>query len=150
MQEAASNTMPTFETLHASGSRLVPTEDRRKHPRYLLSLAITMQGDNNFYTGLSENISESGVFIATHTALEIGTPVLLSFTLPNADSALSVAGTVQWVRGPDATAKPGENFGGHTRDALPPGMGVRFSDVDPSAARAIRDFMRVRDPDFFE
>ena len=53
-------------------SPTLPLEDRRQHPRFLLSLAITMLGDNNFYSGLSENISEAGVFIASRTSCVSG------------------------------------------------------------------------------
>lgn len=129
----------------------VPIGDRRRTPRYALSLAITMQGENNFYSGLSEDISESGVFIATHHLLAIGTPVVLSFTLPFSAEPLVVHGTVQWVRGPDATAKHGELFGaGAEIPGVMPGMGVKFHDISSAARREIRDFMHRRSPVFFE
>jgi uncharacterized protein (TIGR02266 family) len=125
--------------------------DQRLHPRYELSLAITMKGDNNFYAGLSENISEGGVFIATHHVLPIGTPVTLSFTLPTADTALSVFGTVQWVRGPDATASTENVFGaGREIPGVMPGLGVQFHGVAPDALRAIREFVKRRSPVFFD
>jgi uncharacterized protein (TIGR02266 family) len=114
----------------------------------LLSLAITMRGDNNFYVGLSENISETGVFIATQHVLAIGTPVVLSFTLPSSDEPISVVGTVEWVRGPDAMARAGDNFADHFGDAKP-GMGVCFTDIEQESMHAIRNFMRFRAPDFF-
>jgi uncharacterized protein (TIGR02266 family) len=129
----------------------VPAGNRRIQARYELTLAITMQGENNFYTGLSENISEGGVFIATSHLLELGTPVVLEFTLPTSDEPLKLYGTVQWVRGPDATAKRGELFGGggEVYGAMP-GLGVQFQRVGPDAARAIRAFMDQRAPVFFD
>lgn len=133
----------------SADSMPIPAEDQRKHPRFVLSLAITLQGENNFYTGLSENISEAGVFIATQQMLAIGTPVVLSFTLPNALDPISVLGTVQWVRGPDAMAKAENNFGAHFSE-VKPGMGVQFSDVDQQSIRTIREFMQFRDPEFFD
>ena len=134
-----------------SNPDLIPVraDDRRSHPRFLLTLAITMEGENNFYAGLSENMSETGVFIATQTVLPIGTPVVLSFTLPNAVDPVSVAGTVQWLRGPDAMAKEGNNY----NDASPegkPGLGVRFDRLNHDAIVSIRTFMQLRHPDFFE
>lgn len=129
----------------------VPASERRLAARYELKLAITMQGDNNFYTGLSENISEGGVFIATSHHLPIGTPVVLEFTLPTSDKPLSLFGTVQWVRGPDATARNGEVFGfGREVYGAMPGIGVQFHGVDPDALRAIRSFMQQRPPVFFD
>lgn len=129
----------------------VPAGDQRLHPRYELRLAITMKGENNFYTGLSENISEGGVFIATHHLLPLGTPVLLAFTLPTSGTLLSIYGTVQWVRGPDATATSWNVFGGGRElPGVMPGIGVQFHGVDPESLRAIREFMRQRTPVFYD
>lgn len=125
-------------------------EDRRRHARYALSLAITMQGDNNFYAGLSEDISEGGVFIATFRVLPIGTPVVLSFTLPHADEPITASGVVQWVRGPEATAHPGNVFGGGELPGVMPGIGIRFHDLDAGTRKVIRDFMQQRKPVFFD
>lgn len=128
-----------------------PAGDQRLHPRYELSLAITMRGENNFYTGLSENISEGGIFIATHHLLPIGTPVVLAFTLPTSDVTLSLYGTVQWQRGPDATAKGCDVFGGGREvPGVMPGIGVQFHGVDAASLRAIRVFMMQRQPVFFD
>jgi len=127
----------------------IPGEDQRTRPRYLLSLDITMRGDNNFYAGLSENISETGVFIATQHVLALGTLVALSFTLPGSKAPISLLGTVQWVRGPRAMAKAENIFGDHFGE-VKPGIGVRFTEVDEVSTRAIRAFMRLRGPDFFE
>lgn len=134
-----------------AGSIPVPAQDRRRAPRYALSLAITLQGENNFYAGLSEDMSEGGVFIATHHALPIGTPVVLQFTLPEADEPISVYGTVQWLRGPDATACWGSNFGaGVEAPGVMPGMGIKFHDMEPASLKAIRSFVQRRSPVFFD
>ncbi|MBS2014310.1 MAG: TIGR02266 family protein [Deltaproteobacteria bacterium] len=130
--------------------QLLVTRERRKDPRYLLQLAITMQGENNFYTGLSENISEGGIFIATQTVLKIGTRVELEFTLPHFDVPIRVEGTVQWIREPEAMSLPGHVFGClETRD-VPAGMGIRFDVIDQDAVYAIRKFMTLRLPDFYD
>lgn len=135
----------------SSDAERAPQEDRRRHARYVLSLAITMEGDNNFYTGLSENISEAGVFIATHHVLPIGTPVVLSFTLPFASEPISVAGTVKWIREPRATANAQSVFGSDRESAsVRPGIGVQFNDVDQAANDAIRSFMTRRSPEFYD
>lgn len=130
----------------------IPTEDRRRHPRYLLTLAITMEGENNFYSGLSENISEAGVFIATHTLLPIGTPVVLSFTLHGEAEPISVTGRVQWLRGPEATTEPQTVFGQDREAAasVRTGIGIQFVDVTEEARTQIRAFMQRRSPEFFD
>jgi Tfp pilus assembly protein PilZ len=116
-------------------------------PSFLLRLDITVTGDNNFYMGLSEHISGAGVFIATHNVLPIGTSVKMCFTLPCTDDTIVLVGTVHWVRGPRAIS--GGDVAGQPSD-VKVGMGVRFSSMDPLALGAIRKFMRLRDPDFFE
>lgn len=126
-------------------------EDRRRHARYALSLAVTMQGDNNFYVGLSEDISEGGLFIATFYLLPIGTPVELSFTLPNTDEPITASGTVQWLRGPDAIASSENIFGaGGDPHGVAPGIGIQFHDLDAAERTTIRNFMQRRQPVFFD
>jgi uncharacterized protein (TIGR02266 family) len=127
----------------------LPAEDRRRHPRYALSLAVTVKGDNNFYTGLSGDISEGGVFVATHTALPIGTTVVVTIALPTSAEPISLFGTVQWVRGPEANASPEANFGCLHAD-VKPGMGIQFHDIEDAPIKAIRGFMRCRSPEFFD
>ena len=120
-----------------------PTAELRDHPRYELSLSITLLGDNNIYVGLSQNISEGGIFIATHRTLPIGTPVVLTFTLPRDPHPISVPGIVRWLRGPEATAHEG-------RSSVHSGMGVQFLGLDERASAALRDFTRWRSPEFFD
>lgn len=126
--------------------------ERRRDPRFELSLAITLQGANNFYTGLSEDISDGGVFIATHVRLAVGTPVTVWITIPGSDAPTRVSGTVRWVREPSAIANAENNFCGDLQlsQAAPPGMGVQFHDVSDPTRQAIRSFMTCRRPDFFE
>ena len=113
-----------------------PHDDRRGHARQILKLVITMHGETNFYTGHSEDLSAGGIFIATTHVLPIGTPVVLSFTLPGSDVPIGVVGTVQWVRGPNGTVKPG--------------MGVRFDDLCKQSLHAIRAFTLQRTPELLD
>src|SRR4051794_6755547 len=52
--------------------RLLAAADRRRDPRLDLNVAMTMRGPHNFYQGLSENVSEGGVFVATQEEVAIG------------------------------------------------------------------------------
>src|SRR6185436_4333866 len=72
--------------------------ERRLTRRHDVSVAITMQSDSNFYQGLSENVSEGGVFIATHQDIPLGTVLNLTFFVPTADKAIRVAAEVRWRR----------------------------------------------------
>ena len=128
----------------------LPVEDRRVHPRYHLKLASTLRGDNNFYTGVTSDISAGGVFIATQHILPVGTPVVLQFHLTRFDVDITVAGIVRWIREPEATAQGGDVFGGSSLDDVKPGMGVQFHGLSPSDEAFIRSFMLVRSPEFFD
>jgi uncharacterized protein (TIGR02266 family) len=148
VQDPANSALnPTARSIADSGP--VPAEERREHPRYKLRLTITMRGENNFYSGLSENLSAAGVFIATQHVLPLGTSVVMSFTLPSSDEPITVVGRVRWVRGADANAKEGNCFGDASGD-VKPGIGVQFCGLDDTAMRAIRRFMNLRSPDFYD
>lgn len=148
-QALSSATQPhDDEARPVTESMYVPGPDQREHPRYEVTFAITLLGENNFYFGLSQNISEGGIFIATHRLLPIGTPVLMSFTLPRTMQTLTVEGTVQWTREPSAVfddADPDTWL-----SAVKPGMGIRFRHLDPEAIEAVREFTRWRSPEFYD
>jgi uncharacterized protein (TIGR02266 family) len=91
--------------------------------------------DSNFYLGITENLSEGGVFIATYLLKPIGTDVRVQLELPTA--SIEVSGVVRWLRTFDA----GEDW---------PGMGVQFDRLDPKAEAQIREFIGYRDPLFFD
>ena len=80
--------------------------------------------------------------------LPIGTPVVLSFTLPGAAAPLTVRGKVRWVRGPEAV--PHDDTGGRGLSAVKAGIGVQFQDIDYASAAAIRNFTRWRSPELFD
>lgn len=129
----------------------MPADDRRSSPRFHLKLAITLRGDNNFYTGVSSDISEGGIFIATQYILPIGTPVVLQFHLSRYDVDLTIRGTVRWIRDVAAVARGRDaGVGGAYIDEVKAGMGVQFDGVGPHEAALIKDFMRCRNPELFD
>jgi uncharacterized protein (TIGR02266 family) len=109
-----------------------------------------MVGEHNFYLGLSENLSEGGLFVATHDILPIGTPIRVDLRLPTSRDLLSVDGEVRWVRSPDAVGDTGSNFGSGSDASVKPGMGIQFRDTSPEVTRAIEKFMKHRKPEFFD
>jgi uncharacterized protein (TIGR02266 family) len=113
-----------------------------------LTLAVTLHGDNNFYTGLSGNISGGGIFIATQHILPIGTRVIMSIALMRSVH-MTIHGTVRWLRGPEATASPSNVFSGQVC-GVKPGMGIQFDELDPEVARTIHRFMQRRQPELFD
>lgn len=113
---------------HAPG---LAASARRQLPRIRLETSIDMHSASNFFTGLSENISDGGVFVATDRDAPIGTEVELAFTLPDGVE-IRGRGQVRWAR--------------RRRDGVVAGLGVQFIDLSGAAQDAVQNFVRVRSP----
>ena len=123
--------------------------ERRVKPRYDVRLTVTLVGDHNFYVGLTENISEGGLFVQTQRTLPIGATLQLEFSLPTSSAPITVTGVVRWARSANAVAKEHDNFASGGDEAFKPGMGIQFVDVSDAALRAITKFIGIRHPDFY-
>jgi len=111
--------------------------ERRAAQRVDLNVGIGFRSDSNFYTGFTADISEGGLFVATHMLQPIGAELTLTFALPTGPE-ISVRGIVRWLR--------------DTHDynpAIPPGMGVQFQGIANADADRIREFVALREPLFF-
>jgi len=122
------------EERHPSGA----VEARRAFARHDLELDVTLESESNFYMGLTENLSEGGLFIATHLVKPRGTQIQVSFKLPHAAEPIQAMGVVRWTR----------EFS-DTSDTMP-GMGVRFERVAPHQIEQIREFLAARAPLFHD
>jgi hypothetical protein len=100
-----------------------PTASRRQ-VRVPYVIEVTLSSEHNFWTGFTENLSEGGVFLATPREVPLGTQVL----------------EVRWVRAANAVEQ-----------GSPPGLGVRFVNLDPELELEIGMFTRTdRDATFFD
>jgi uncharacterized protein (TIGR02266 family) len=106
-------------------------------PRVEVILAVNIESESNFYAGFTENLSECGVFVATHAPLQIGSTVEVSVRLPENES-ICAHGTVRWLR-------PYSESSG-----MVPGMGIRFDGLSPHASARIQAFCEARAPMFFD
>jgi len=114
-------------------------DDRRLEPRYAVAVAVTLESDHNFYTGLTSDLSGGGLFVATHMIRPVGERIQLRITLPTSREPIEAMTEVRWIR---ATAMPGG--GGEA------GMGLQFLQLDVKAKDAIKAFLRKRDSLFFD
>jgi uncharacterized protein (TIGR02266 family) len=135
--DAEIGTHPSGDGAHSSGP-VESAEPRRQHPRHNVELEVTMESETNFYIGLTENLSEGGLFIATHVLKPLGTQVEVSLKLPEMSEPIKMTGTVRWVREYSDTSDTS------------PGMGVRFEHVDKAQYEQIHGFLAARAPLFYD
>lgn len=117
-----------------------PTSRRdhhRAHQRYAVDLDVSLGSDHNFYAGFAENLSAGGVFVATHQIRPVGETVEVTVHLPDGTEIRAV-GEVRWVRVFNAESD------------LPPGVGLRFKELDQPSNAAIERFLREREPIFYD
>lgn len=122
----------TKELGELGGAQLAAAHSpRRQLPRLRFEVAIDLHSRSNFYTGVTENISEGGIFMATEERLPLGTRIDLAFALPGGED-IRTQGVVRWIREP----------AGH----LAGGLGIGFEELSEDAYLAIRDFLESRAP----
>jgi len=112
----------------------------RASERFDLEVNVDLESDSNFYTGLTQNISAGGLFIATNAIRKIGDRITLKFSLPGVPEPVAVETEVRWIR---------ENSALHKIEGSS-GMGVRFVNLSPAAATAIQQFLESRDSLYYD
>lgn len=111
-------------------------EEHRATPRASLEVELHLASDSHFFSGLSGDISEGGVFVSTYRELATGTLVDLEFSLPGSDRVMKAKGEVRWHR----SASP---------DA-PPGVGIAFEELADDDRARIHHFCSVRPPLYYD
>jgi uncharacterized protein (TIGR02266 family) len=112
-------------------------QEIRQHRRVDLHVEITLESESNFYAGVSNNVSEGGVFVATHAAPPVGATVTLSLSLPGT-GRFALAGVVRWVREDEVC------------HGSVPGCGIQWTELPPDARMAIERFVRSRDTELYD
>jgi uncharacterized protein (TIGR02266 family) len=97
--------------------------------RYPVDLDVRLGDEDGSYSGVAENLSRGGVFVATHVAKPVGARIDLAIHLPGVPQPVRVLGEVRWVR---ACMPDGE---------LPPGLGFQFVKFALGAAYAIDRYL---------
>ena len=113
--------------------------DMRVHERAPFEIAVNMESENNFFAGITDNISEGGVFVATLVPPPRGAIIEMKLTLPGFDQGFSVKGAVCWIR--DLAA---------STEGAPPGCGIRWMEMSRDALLAIHRFVQQRDTILFD
>jgi len=108
---------------------------QRKDVRRVVELPVEFDSETQFYAGMTQDISEGGVFIATYRVLPVGTQLGLSFELP-CSTKIVARGEVRWIRAPSSTSRPG--------------MGIAFLELSAQAIPALSRFCHQNAPLYME
>jgi uncharacterized protein (TIGR02266 family) len=146
---ATAQVVVTKSTGHSSPPGVDAESERRVKPRFAVAMSVTLVGDHNFYMGLTENLSEGGLFVQTQRTLPIGTSIRVEFSLPTSNVMVSCVGVVRWVRSANAVRKEHNNFGSGGDEAFKPGMGIQFTALTPENVKVITKFISIRKPEFY-
>jgi uncharacterized protein (TIGR02266 family) len=103
-----------------------------------VELDVTLESDHNFYAGFVENLSASGIFVATHTKRRIGELIEFSIRLAKDEEPITGVGEVRWTRQYSETSDS------------PPGIGLKFKKLGDGASQRIEAFLKDRAPLFFD
>jgi uncharacterized protein (TIGR02266 family) len=112
--------------------------ERRRTPRIALNTEITLQSEDNLYTGISQDLSTGGVFVSTDRLLPSGSQGWVSFKIPTYEKDLKVQVIVRWVREPNPNSD------------TPAGMGLQFMSLNPEDAKILESFLEFRQPMLYE
>ncbi|MFN3197627.1 MAG: response regulator [Bradymonadia bacterium] len=90
----------------------LPDDCRREHPRAPALVRVRYGSAGVLKTDFTENISQGGLFVATHEPFEIGQDISLRLSCPGLTEEVEVQGTVKWVgRRPGAEGHPVKGIG---------------------------------------
>jgi uncharacterized protein (TIGR02266 family) len=128
----------TLDPIRTVATQPAPTGNARAYRRVDVALHVSMGSESNFFMGLTENISEGGIFIPTHQLKPMGTKLTFALFLPGSDDPVCVEGVVRWVRNWSPAI-----------DAAP-GIGVQFEVLSDEDAKRVREFMDQRAPLFHD
>lgn len=133
---------PAFE-LRAAEPSIVPAApetpeapEHRNSTRVSVAVDIHLASDSHFFSGLSGDISEGGVFLSTYRPLRVGSSVDIEFSLPGSDATVHARGQVRWLRE-------------HSADQ-PRGVGIAFENLSAEDRERIHEFCSMRPPLYYE
>lgn len=104
--------------------------ERRDKRRFEVVRDVSFNSETNFYVGVTENVSQGGLFVRTDEKLEVGQRVSLSLTLTEGGAHIDCVGEVRWI-------EPHSD---------PPGYGIRFTNLTAEMRKAIDAFIAQRKP----
>ncbi|MBN2725195.1 MAG: PilZ domain-containing protein [Deltaproteobacteria bacterium] len=115
-------------------------EEKRTHKRIKWVVEVNIKSSHTFFTGLTNDISEGGLFVNTYDLQELGSILDVDIILPGMEESVRLRTEVVWV-------KPPREMGGSD---LQVGMGLKLIDPSPELSRAIKKYIRRHEPMFYD
>ena len=75
-------------------------DERRVSTRYQVKVEVGMQTESNFYTGLTQDVSGGGIFVATHMLRSVGEHIRVLLNLPGQSETFDHPGCRRPGHGP--------------------------------------------------
>ena len=104
--------------------------DNRGNQRIDIQLLVDYKSDGNYLFDFCKDLGAGGVFIQTKKPLPSGSPIDLTFTIPDSKETVKIKGNVSWV----------QNVVDGRKD-LTPGMGVQFTDFSGDQRKTLTEFV---------
>ena len=141
------STLPGFISVHLTPVPVSSSQNdaSKRAPRRDVEMSLSFEialdsgSEHNFYTGLTNNISEGGVFIATTQILDIGTKIKFPLALPSMLEPEQVEGVVKWVRRE-----------GRSEANVPGGIGIQFTQISEKLKARINEYIQSSDTIFYD
>jgi len=106
------------------------SDNKRRASRLQHELPVAYRSVGSFLTDWATDISQGGMFINTRTPLPVGTDVKILIQLPMIESPIGLNGKVTRVVGLESSVR------------VVPGMGIQFTDIDPSKRQQLEDLVK--------
>ena len=104
--------------------------DRRDAERVDAEIVVSAVNGDRQVGGVTENVSEGGLFMTTKTPHAVGETLTIRFSLPGTEKTIEATAKVRWTRPEDP------------RRELPSGVGVQFVSLSDGERTLIKDFVK--------
>ena len=115
-----------------------PESVKLRRARARLELSVHAGSRHGFYQGFADELSATGIFVATHITKPVGEQLDFSIRLQDSEDPITGMCEVRWLR---EYAEQSD---------LDPGMGLRFVELSAGARERIRKFLEQEEALFFD
>jgi len=108
--------------------------ERRRTQRFPVQIQIQYQTADGFFQDYMRNLSLGGIFIETSKPLPMNTKLRVEFRLPDMSAPIAADGIVVH------TLRVGQ-----VKNPTVSGMGIRFSELEPSSKQVLESYLRGKE-----